>query len=244
MVIPTYNEAGNVTRILDGVLQAAPEVDVLVVDDSSPDGTADLVRAHWGFDSRVRLVSRPDRDGLGGAYRAGFRWALARDYDVIAQMDADLSHPPERLPALLAALDHADLSVGSRYVSGGAVRNWPWTRRLISGAGNAYVRLVLNLPVRDSTAGFKAFRCEALHLIGAVDSQSDGYCFQIENTWKSSRFGLRIVEVPITFTDRTVGNSKMSSAIVREAVVRVLQWRWGELCGTEPSTRSPRSVRL
>lgn len=231
VVIPTYNEAGVVTTTLDAVLQQAAGVDVLVVDDDSPDGTAALVAAHPCFGGRVHLLSRSGKDGIGAAYRAGFGWALLAGYEVIVQMDADLSHPPDRVPALLAALDHADVSVGSRYVTGGGVRAWPWGRRAISRAGNGYVRLVLGLPVHDATAGFKAFRRDALMRIGVLDSESNGYCFQIENTWRACRLGLRVTEVPIVFTDREVGDSKMSGAIVREALLRVLGWRWRELTG-------------
>jgi membrane protein DedA with SNARE-associated domain/membrane-associated phospholipid phosphatase/GT2 family glycosyltransferase len=239
VVIPTYNEAGNVTNVLDRVRAVAPAVDVLVVDDNSPDGTAALVTAqpgyaeqtspHEGSTGRVFLLSRTAKDGLGAAYRAGFAWALAHSYDAVVQMDADLSHPPERIPALLHALDQADVAVGSRYVPGGGVDNWARSRRFISRAGNLYVRIVLGLPVHDTTAGFKAFRRDALERIGAVQSSSNGYCFQVENTWRAVRLGLRVREVPITFTDRTIGTSKMSGHIVAEALARVLVWRLGEL---------------
>jgi dolichol-phosphate mannosyltransferase len=231
VVIPTYCEAANVTTVLDGVLAAAPGTDVLVVDDNSPDGTAARVRSHPQFRHRVHLLERPGKAGLGAAYRAGFSWALIAGYEALVQMDADLSHPPERVPALLRALGHADVVVGSRYVAGGAVRDWPWQRRLISWAGNVYVRLVLDLPVHDTTAGFKAFRRDALLRIGVLESVSNGYCFQIENTWRACRAGLVVSEVPITFSDRGHGESKMSPAIVREALGRVLVWRWHELTG-------------
>jgi dolichol-phosphate mannosyltransferase len=239
VVIPTYNEAGVIISTLDAVLREVPDIDVLVVDDDSPDGTAALVAGHPRFGERVHLLQRSAKDGIGAAYRAGFGWALMGQYDEIVQMDADLSHPPARLPALLAALADADVAVGSRYVPGGAVRDWPVRRRAISWAGNVYVRVVLGLPVHDATAGFKAFRRDALVRIGAVESESDGYCFQIENTWRASRLGLCITEVPIVFTDRTVGVSKMSGAIVREALLRVWAWRWRELTGRaqRPSRR-------
>jgi dolichol-phosphate mannosyltransferase len=228
VVIPTYNERENIDAVLDRVLAAAA-VEVLVVDDNSPDGTADRVTQHPDCGTRVHLIVRPAKAGLGAAYRAGFTWALNRGYSRIVQMDADLSHPPERVPALLAALDENDLAVGSRYVSGGGVRNWALSRRLISWAGNTYVRLVLRLPVRDATAGFKAYRADALETIGAASSHSNGYCFQIENTWQAVRRGMSVVEIPIIFTDRALGQSKMSSAIVLEAVLRVLRWRVREL---------------
>jgi dolichol-phosphate mannosyltransferase len=228
VIVPTYNEAEGILTMLDAALAAA-DVDILVVDDSSPDGTARLVTAHPEYGHRLHLLSRTRKEGLGAAYRAGFAWALAASYEAIVQMDADLSHPPARLPALLSALENADVAVGSRYVRGGGVRDWPLSRRAISRGGNIYVRLVLRIPVHDVTAGFKAFRREALERIGAVHSESNGYCFQIENTWRASRLGLRIAEVPITFTDRAVGTSKMTGDIVREAMLRVLTWRWREL---------------
>ena len=239
VIIPTYNEAGNVTTVMDRVRAAAAGADILVVDDNSPDGTARLVTSHPAYiaehpghqrrPGHVFLLPRASKDGLGAAYRAGFAWALAHDYDAIVQMDADLSHPAERIPALLRALDEADVAVGSRYVRGGKVSNWNLSRRLISRSGNLYVRLVLGLPVHDTTAGFKAFRRDALESIRATDSASNGYSFQIENTWRAVRLGLRVTEVPITFTDRTVGTSKMSGSIVAEALTRVLIWRWNEI---------------
>jgi dolichol-phosphate mannosyltransferase len=229
VVVPTYNEAENVPRLLAAVRRAAPYADVLVVDDNSPDGTARVVAEHPDFGDRVWLLERPGKAGLGAAYRAGFAWALERGYQRIAQMDADLSHPPERLPALFDSLDDADVSVGSRYVAEGGVENWAWHRRLLSWAGNVYVRAVLGTGVRDNTAGFKAFRSEALEAVGVLQSQSNGYSFQIENTWRAGQAGLKVVEVPITFTDRTDGESKMSGAIAAEALSRVLVWRFSEV---------------
>lgn len=231
IVVPTYNESPNVTGLLNQIRSVVPEVKILIVDDSSPDGTADLVREHRDFGQHINLLSRRSKDGLGAAYRSGFAWAENRGFDRVVQMDADFSHPIDRIPVLLAALDEADVVVGSRYVGGGRIRNWPWHRRLISQCGNAYVRLMLRLPVRDATAGFKAFRLEALVRLGATEAASNGYCFQIENTWHACRLGMRVVEVPITFTDRTKGASKMTGSIVREALVRVLFWRWNELLG-------------
>ena len=225
VVVPTYDEIDNIEVLIQRVHAARPDAHVLVVDDNSPDGTGDLVARHPEIGRRVHLLRRPGKAGLGAAYRAGFTWALDQDYEVVVQMDADLSHPPERLPALVEALADADMAVGSRYVRGGHVHDWSWSRRLISWLGNVYVRIVLGLPVRDATAGFKAYRAEALEEIGALTSHSNGYCFQIENTWQAVRRGLHVVEVPITFTDRTLGQSKMSSTIVLEAIVRVLAWR-------------------
>jgi dolichol-phosphate mannosyltransferase len=229
VVIPTYDEAANVCQVIDAVHDAVPECDVLVVDDNSPDGTADLVAAHPLHGSTVHLLHQPGKRGLGAAYRAGFAWALEHGYDEIAQMDADLSHPPDRLPALFAALDSADVAVGSRYVRGGGVQNWAWHRRMISRGGNVYVRRVLGISVHDTTAGYKAFRAAALRTIEVLDSQSNGYSFQIENTWRADRRGLVTTEVPITFTDRLAGSSKMSGSIAREALSRVLRWRVAEL---------------
>ena len=225
IVVPTYDEAENVEVLLDRLALSAPDAHVLVVDDNSPDGTGDLVARHLDYGRRVHLLRRPGKAGLGEAYRAGFSWALDHGYDEVVQMDADLSHPPESVPTLVEALADADLVVGSRYVRGGSIANWSWSRRLISWLGNLYVRLVLRLPVRDATAGFKAYRADTLREIAVLGSHSNGYCFQVENTWRASRQGLRVVEVPITFTDRAAGQSKMSSKIVLEAVVRVLRWR-------------------
>lgn len=234
VVIPTYNEAPNVLRVIDAVLAAAPECHVLVVDDNSPDGTGQLVQGHPSYGASVHLRTPETRAGLGGAYRVGFAWALEAGYDQIAQMDADLSHPPERLPALFAALaygdrDGADIAVGSRYVKGGGVKHWGWHRRLISQGGNLYVRILLGTGVHDCTAGYKAFNADALRAIDVLDSQSNGYSFQIENTWRATRRGLKVTEVPITFTDRTEGTSKMSGSIAREALWLVLTWRIAEL---------------
>lgn len=224
VVIPTYDERQNITRVLDEVLAAAP-VDVLVVDDSSPDGTADVVRAHPAHGTRVHLLVRADKDGLGAAYRAGLGWALDAGYARIVQMDADLSHPPAVVPDLLAALDDHDIAVGSRYVAGGGIDAWSPSRRLISRVGNAYVRLMLDLPVRDATAGFKAFTADALRAIEVEESRAEGYGFQIESSWRAHRRGLSLVEVPIVFTDRQAGSSKMSTRIVLEALRMVWRWR-------------------
>ncbi len=234
VVVPTYNERATVVTLLAALECVAPTADVLVVDDSSPDGTADLVREDPRYGVAVFLLERDLKEGLGAAYRSGFDWALAHDYEAVVQMDADLSHPPARVPALIAALDDAEVVVGSRYVTGGAVSRWSVGRRLLSWAGNRYVRLVLTLSTHDTTAGFKAFRASALRRIDVSSSTSNGYCFQVENTWRAERRGLRVVEVPITFTDRTAGESKMSGAVIREALVRVLVWRLHELRDSRP----------
>lgn len=225
VVVPTYNEAQTIVVLLDAIRDAAPDVDVLVVDDNSPDGTARIVLDHGG----AYVLQRAEKSGLGTAYRAGFAWAIGRGYDVVAQMDADLSHPPDRLPALIAALSDADVAVGSRYAPGGGIDAWTRLRRLISACGNFVARVVLGLHTRDVTAGYKAFRRSALADIDVMNSLSDGYCFQIENAWRAERGGLRVAEVPITFTDRTLGTSKMSKRIVIEALLRVVRWRLREL---------------
>jgi dolichol-phosphate mannosyltransferase len=225
VVVPTYNEAESIETLLDAIQESAPDVDVLVVDDNSPDGTARIVLDHGG----VYLLQRAEKSGLGAAYRAGFAWAIGEGYDVVIQMDADLSHPPDRLPALVEALSDADVAVGSRYVPGGGIDAWTWLRRLISAWGNVFARVVLGLRTRDVTAGYKAFRRSALADIDVMNSLSDGYCFQIENAWRAERGGLRVAEVPITFTDRTIGASKMSKRIVAEALLRVMLWRAREL---------------
>ena len=230
VVIPTYDEAESIREAIDRVL-AASDAHVLVVDDNSPDGTADLVRAHPNFGERVFVLGRAEKLGLGAAYRAGFAWAADRGYPVIAQMDADLSHPPEALDAMLrrnkayGTAGTADVVIGSRYVPGGGTENWPWTRQMISRGGNLYVRLVLRVPMRDATAGFRVYSAEALQRCTVADSESTGYAFQVENTWRAHRAGLVIEEHPIIFTERRVGQSKMTAKIAREAMFRVLLWR-------------------
>lgn len=234
VVIPTYDEAESIELVVDGVI-ASVDSDILVVDDNSPDGTAGIVRAHPDFGGRVHVLPRPGKGGLGAAYRAGFKWAIDQGYAVIVQMDADMSHSPTAVGALLARCrdggqgGEADLVIGSRYVRGGSTVNWPWRRQLISRGGNVYVALVLAVPVRDATAGFRAYNVQSLFALGVLDSTSNGYCFQIENTWRACRAGMRVEEVPITFTERASGESKMSKDIVREAVVLVLVWRLTEL---------------
>ena len=224
MVIPTYNEAESVVEVLDRVLQAEPRADVLVVDDGSPDGTAKLVLDRAEDEQRVHLLQRPGKQGLGAAYRAGFGWGLERGYDALVEMDADLSHPPDRLPALLDGLATADLVIGSRYVPGGRTVNWSRSREAISRGGNAYVRLALGVPVHDGTAGYRAYRREVLEELPVEAVRSNGYCFQIEMVHRAWQEGFRVAEVPITFTERASGVSKMSNQIVAEALLRVTQW--------------------
>ncbi len=225
VVVPTYNERGSITMLLTRLAEEVPWADVLVVDDASPDGTAELVGDHAGHGTSIHLLEREVKDGLGAAYRAGFAWGLDRGYDVLVQMDADLSHRPDQVPALVAALDRADVVVGSRYVVGGSVTEWGLRRRLLSRGGNVYARLVLGLSTHDTTSGFKAFRATALRRIAVTSSSSNGYCFQIESTWRAERAHLRVVEVPITFDDRSAGESKMTPGVVCEALSRVWVWR-------------------
>jgi dolichol-phosphate mannosyltransferase len=224
VVIPTYNETESIQGVIAKVLAADQRVDVLVVDDSSPDGTGDLVAGMAAEQARVHLLRRAAKQGLGVAYRAGFAWGIQRGYDALVEMDADMSHPPERLPALLDGLDRADLVIGSRYVPGGATVNWSPLRKLISRGGNAYVRLALGLPVHDATAGYRAYRREVLEALPVSAVASNGYCFQVEMAHRTWREGFRVVEVPITFTERASGVSKMSQRIVLEALLRVAAW--------------------
>jgi dolichol-phosphate mannosyltransferase len=224
VIIPTYNEAETILKVVGQVLAIEPRAEVLVVDDGSPDGTADLVEAQRASEPRLHLLRRTTKDGLGAAYRAGFAWGLARDYDILVEMDADLSHPPDRLPALLDALARADLVIGSRYVLGGATRNWSRVRETISRGGNLYVQALLGLPVRDATAGFRAYRRQVLEALNVAEVRSSGYCFQIEMAHRAWQEGFTVVEVPIIFTERQAGTSKMSKRIVVEALWRVAQW--------------------
>lgn len=232
VIVPTYRERENVDLIIPAIL-SHDEIDVLVVDDGSPDGTADAVRALAGqCPGRIHLIERDGKLGLGTAYLTGFRWALAREYTHIIEMDADFSHHPATLPRLLQASRYADLVIGSRYVPGGRTVNWSAGRKLISRGGSLYARGLLNLPVRDLTGGFKCFRRFVLESIDLDSVDSTGYAFQIELTYRAAHRGFRIAEIPITFAERRFGQSKMDAAIVTEAVLRVLQLR---LAGPRPS---------
>ena len=224
VVIPTYNEIDSIEQVIARVLAADRRAEVLVVDDSSPDGTGDLVARLAERSPRVQLLRRGGKQGLGAAYRAGFAWGIERAYDALVEMDADLSHPPERLPALLDGLGHADLVIGSRYVPGGATVNWSPLRKLISRGGNGYVRLALGVPIHDATAGYRAYRREVLEALPVSAVASNGYCFQVEMAHRTWQEGFRVTEVPITFTERTSGVSKMSQRIVVEALLRVAAW--------------------
>jgi dolichol-phosphate mannosyltransferase len=240
VVVPTYNERETLPLVLGRLRAAVPAAHVLVADDASPDGTGAVADEWAARDDAVHVLHRPGKAGLGAAYVAGFRWGLARGYDVLVEMDADGSHQPEQLPSLLERVAAgADLVLGSRWVPGGSVVNWPRHRELLSRGGNLYTRLALGVPLRDATAGFRAFRATALEKVGLDDVESQGYCFQVDLAWRVVQAGLRVDEVPITFVERELGASKMSRAIVAEALVRVTQWgladRWGRLRGRGPS---------
>ncbi|QDZ15661.1 polyprenol monophosphomannose synthase [Humibacter ginsenosidimutans] len=229
VIIPTYNEAQNIAWIVGRVRNAVPDASVLIVDDGSPDGTGELADGLAANDAAVAVLHRAGKEGLGAAYRAGMRWALERGHDVIVEMDADGSHRPEDLPPMLAALDKADVIVGSRWVPGGGVVGWPLYRKAISRVGSAYARFALGVPVRDMTGGYRVFTADALERIDLDAVLSQGYCFQIDMLWHAQVAGLRIREVPITFPERERGNSKMSGAIVLEAMLRVTGWAVGSL---------------
>jgi len=220
VVVPTYQEADNIERVLERLRVAAPDAGVLVVDDASPDGTADLAEARG-----AHVLRRPGKAGLGSAYRAGFEWARVNGFGVAVEMDADLSHDPDDVPRLLAAVDDgADLAIGSRYVPGGATPDWPRRRRLLSRVGNRYAGRMLRLRVRDATAGFRAWRMDLLDAIDLDQVTTDGYGFQIDLTYRASRLGAQIAEVPIVFSDRRYGTSKMSGGIILEALRLVTRW--------------------
>jgi dolichol-phosphate mannosyltransferase len=224
VVIPTYNERDNLLQIVHRLHAAVPTAHALIVDDASPDGTGELADGLAAEDDRVQVLHRQAKDGLGAAYLAGFSWALAREYQVVVQMDADGSHPPEALPGMLEELAGADLVLGSRYVPGGTVVNWPKHRQLLSRGGNLYSRLALGVQIKDITAGYRVFRRHLLAELALGEVNSQGYCFQIDMAWRAVRAGFRVHEVPITFTERERGNSKMSGSIVREALWRVTRW--------------------
>ena len=235
VIIPTYNERENLETATSRVLEAVPQANVLIVDDNSPDGTGELADKLAAADGRVHVMHRAGKSGLGAAYIAGFNWALERDYGAMVEMDADGSHRPADLPSLLAALAGADLVIGSRWVPGGQVKNWPKSREALSRGANIYVRLMMGIKVRDATGGFRAYRASTLRQLDIDNVVSQGYCFQIDLTLRTLEAGLKVTEVPITFVERMHGVSKMSNAIVTEAFWRVAQWgvaKWaGKLTG-------------
>jgi dolichol-phosphate mannosyltransferase len=231
VVLPTYNERENLEPMVAAILTALPEASLLVVDDGSPDGTGELADTIAAREARVSVLHRPGKEGLGAAYRDGFRWVLERpETRAVVQMDADFSHDPATLPRMLAPLmGNADLVLGTRYMKGGSTVGWPWYRKFISRGGTIFARTVLMLPYRDLTGGFKAWRRELIDAIRLRETSGSGYGFQIETTWWAHRRGASIVQVPITFRERVAGSSKMSGGIVREAMLLVLRLRWNAI---------------
>lgn len=228
MVIPTYNEADNLPWIVGRLRSSVPRMDVLVVDDGSPDGTGGVADRLAAEDAQVRVVHRTAKEGLGAAYLHGFAVALGQGYGVIGEMDADGSHQPEQLPTMLTALADADLVIGSRWVDGGSVVNWPLHRKALSVGGNLYARLLLGIPVRDVTAGYRLFRRSTLEAIDLGSVESSGYCFQTDLAWRTTQAGLRIVEVPIEFVERVRGESKMDRTVAMESLRRITGWGLAE----------------
>ena len=232
VIVPTFNERENISRLIDAVLSQDPRVEVLVVDDGSPDGTGAIVDARAAEDQRVHVIHRARKLGLGTAYLAGFKWALEHDYEFIFEMDADFSHDPGHIPQFLESAQDADLVLGSRYRDGKVtVVNWPMSRLILSYSANVYARFVTGLPLFDSTGGFKCFRRRVLEAVDLADVRSNGYAFQIEMSFRAWRKGFRIVEIPIVFVDRTEGESKMSKRIVREAIWMVWRLRLWSITG-------------
>lgn len=236
VIIPTYNEAQNVESIAKRLRTSVPHVEILFADDNSPDGTGEVLDRMAADDDHIHVLHRRGKEGLGAAYLAGFRWGLDRGFGVLVEHDADGSHQPEQLPRLLDALEHADVSKGSRWVKGGSVVNWPKSRELISRGGSLWTRMWLGIDVKDITGGFNAWRAEVLRNIDLDEMASAGYCFQIDLIWRAVQRGFTVTEVPIDFVEREFGDSKMSKAIVIEALLRTTLWgvayRWGQLRGT------------
>ena len=224
VVIPTYNELENLPIIVAGVRAAAPDVHLLIADDNSPDGTGEVADGLAAKDNSVQVLHRTKKSGLGAAYLEAFQWAKTNEFDVVVEMDADGSHSPADLVKILAALTDSDVVLGSRWVKGGQVVNWPRSREFLSRGGNLYTRLWLGIPLKDATGGFRAYRMTAIAKIDVSKVESQGYCFQVDMAWRAVRSGLRVIEVPITFVEREIGESKMNQAIVKEALWRVTQW--------------------
>ncbi|MFI6071710.1 polyprenol monophosphomannose synthase [Actinoplanes sp. NPDC051343] len=224
VVIPTYNEADNIRSITERVRRAVPSVDILVADDNSPDGTGAIADELAVADDHIFVLHRPGKEGLGAAYKAGFAWAKNKGYDVVVEMDADGSHAPEELSLLLDQLRDHDAVLGTRYIAGGSVHNWPMRRLVLSRGGNIYIRMALGMPFRDATGGYRAYRMPVLDAINVDTVASTGYSFQVELAWRAYRQGFRVTEVPITFTEREHGVSKMSGNIFKEQLLRVTTW--------------------
>lgn len=224
IIIPTFNEVENIGKIIEAIFEKIQNINILVVDDGSVDGTVTVVSNLAKKNDRVHALLRTEKTGLGDAYRAGFRWAISNDYDAVAQMDADGSHRVEDLSSLIAASEKYDVVIGSRWVRGGSIRNWPWSRFVLSRLGNLYGRIMLRIPIRDATAGFRIYSKKAITDSKMLESHSQGYVFQIENSLRITEAELRVIEVPITFIEREFGESKMSGSIVKEAMMNVTLW--------------------
>lgn len=224
VIIPTYNESDNVRLITERTRKAVPSVDILVADDNSPDGTGAIADELAEADDHIFVLHRAGKEGLGAAYKAGFQWAKDKGYDAVVEMDADGSHAPEELPLLLDALKDHDAVLGTRYIPGGSVHNWPLRRLLLSRCGNIYIRMALGMPFKDATGGYRAYRLAVLDKIDVATIASTGYSFQVEMAWRAHKQGFRMVEVPITFTERELGVSKMSGNIFKEQLLRVTLW--------------------
>ncbi|HYD54967.1 MAG TPA: polyprenol monophosphomannose synthase [Gemmatimonadaceae bacterium] len=245
IIVPTYNERENIERLIETALAQDPRLEILVVDDGSPDGTGEIVERIGAVNPRVNLLARPRKMGLGTAYLAGFKWALERDFAYVFEMDADFSHDPSHLPQFLESIERCDLVLGSRYREGKVtVVNWPIARLMLSYFANVYARAVTGLPVWDATGGFKCFRRGVLESIDLDRIHSNGYAFQIEMSFRAWKRGFRLVEIPIVFVDRTEGQSKMSNKIVREAIWMVWRLRFSAAMGRLQSRRVPRAAEL
>ena len=231
VIVPTYNERESLPLIVERIRTSVPDAHVLIADDNSPDGTGQIADALAASDSQVQVMHRTSKDGLGAAYIAGFTWGMQNGFDVLVEMDADGSHQPEQLSRLLSALRDADLVLGSRWVSGGGTENWSKGREVLSRGGNLYTRTMLGVPLYDATGGYRAFRADTLRGIDLHTVASQGYCFQVDLAWRAVQRGFTVTEVPITFVEREVGTSKMSRAIVAEALWRVTQWGVAERAG-------------
>jgi dolichol-phosphate mannosyltransferase len=232
VIVPTYNERESLPLIIRRIRAAVPEAFILVADDNSPDGTGAIADTLAEHDDHVQVMHRHGKEGLGAAYIAGFTWGLQNNYDVLVEMDADGSHQPEQLPRILEALRGADLVLGSRWIPGGGTENWSKGREVLSRGGNAYTRAMLGVPLHDATGGYRAFRADTLRGIDLHTVASQGYCFQVDLAWRAVQRGFIVREVPITFVEREVGSSKMSRAIVAEALLRVTQWGIQERAST------------
>ncbi|PPF82262.1 dolichol-phosphate mannosyltransferase [Subtercola sp. Z020] len=237
--MPTYREKDTIAAMIDRILSANPAVDILVVDDSSPDGTGEIVDAIALTEPRVHILHRTEKNGLGTAYVAGFGWALEQGYDYIIEMDADGSHQPEELPRLLKLLDNgANLGIGARWIPGGKTENWPWYRKLISRSGTTYARIMLSSKLHDITSGYRGFTADTLRSLDLSRLDSAGYCFQIELAWLVERSGGVVREFPITFVERLEGQSKMTSGIVVEALAKVTSWGVASRLGRIPKSQA------